>query len=131
MILQTSELLSSSLISSSSYSYYFNIHHTHNPFFYRLSSPSSLHHIYSDLNDFESSAMGITGLTTTSSSKSIKALTKCLYELCDALRKAGFTIVEMFSGFDRNGSGVIIYIMIHTMIIMIIIMGIIMNEAID
>ena len=75
--------------------------------------------------------MGITELTTTSSSKSIKALTKCLFELCDALRNAGFTIVEMFSGFDRNGSGVIIYIMILTMIIMIIIMGIIMNVVID
>ena len=49
--------------------------------------------------------MGTTELKLMSSSKSISALTKCLYELCDALRKAGFTVVEMFSGFDRNGSG--------------------------
>jgi len=50
--------------------------------------------------------MGITELSTTSKSKSINALTRCLYELCDALRTAGFTIVEMFSGFDRNSSGI-------------------------
>jgi hypothetical protein len=35
----------------------------------------------------------------------IHCLTKCLYDLCDTLRYAGFTVIEMFSGFDRNGSG--------------------------
>lgn len=35
----------------------------------------------------------------------MKALSKCLYELCDVLRHAGFTVKEMFNGFDRNASG--------------------------
>jgi len=59
---------------------------------------------FGDLADFERT-MGTQALSTTAKSKSISALTKCLFELCDALRGAGFTVVEMFSGFDRNGSG--------------------------
>lgn len=38
-------------------------------------------------------------------SKSLDSLTKLLYELCDTLRAAGFTVVDMFAGFDRNASG--------------------------
>ena len=60
---------------------------------------------FGDLNEFEDLAMGTASLTTRSKSKSITALTKCLFSLCDVLRHAGFTVVEMFSGFDRNGSG--------------------------
>lgn len=59
---------------------------------------------FGDLEDFKGQ-MGTQTLATTSKSKSIAALSKCLFELCDALRHAGFTVVEMFSGFDRNGSG--------------------------
>lgn len=59
---------------------------------------------FGDLADFKS-MMGTQALTTTAKSKSIAALSRCLFELCDALRHAGFTVVEMFSGFDRNGSG--------------------------
>jgi len=59
---------------------------------------------FGDIQDFPT-LMGSQSLTTTSKSKSISALSKCLFELCDALRHAGFTVVEMFSGFDRNGSG--------------------------
>jgi hypothetical protein len=59
---------------------------------------------FGDLADFNT-MMGTQALSTTAKSKSIAALTKCLFELCDALRHAGFTVVEMFSGFDRNGSG--------------------------
>lgn len=59
---------------------------------------------FGDLADFRST-MGTQTLATTSKSKSIASLSKCLFQLCDALRHAGFTVVEMFSGFDRNGSG--------------------------
>ena len=38
-------------------------------------------------------------------SKGMQTLTKLLYELCDALRHAGFSVVDIFKGFDRNGSG--------------------------
>lgn len=37
--------------------------------------------------------------------KSEIVLLKVLYELCDSLRHAGFTVTEMFSSFDRNASG--------------------------
>jgi len=33
-----------------------------------------------------------------------KELRKCLFQLCDQLRHAGFTLKEMFAGFDRNAS---------------------------
>jgi hypothetical protein len=59
---------------------------------------------FGDLAEFKT-AMGTQALSTTAKSKSIAALSRCLFELCDALRHAGFTVVEMFSGFDRNGSG--------------------------
>ena len=59
---------------------------------------------FGDLADFKS-LMGTQALSTTAPSKSVSQLTKCLYLLCDQLRRAGFTVVEMFSAFDRNGSG--------------------------
>ena len=34
-----------------------------------------------------------------------KELLASMYDLCDVLRHAGFTVQEMFAGFDRNGSG--------------------------
>jgi len=33
-----------------------------------------------------------------------KELKKCLFELCNQLRRAGMTLKEMFAGFDRNAS---------------------------
>lgn len=59
---------------------------------------------FGDLSEFEQ-LEGTKTLSLHSKSKSIESLTKCLFELCDVLRKAGFTVIEMFSGFDRNGSG--------------------------
>ena len=34
-----------------------------------------------------------------------KELLVYMYDMCDMLRHAGFTVLEMFAGFDRNGSG--------------------------
>ncbi|KAJ1417444.1 hypothetical protein B484DRAFT_453961 [Ochromonadaceae sp. CCMP2298] len=48
---------------------------------------------------------GAGALNSNAQSKSLRALSRCLFELCDALRGAGFTVVDMFAGFDRNGSG--------------------------
>jgi len=59
---------------------------------------------FNDLNDFEI-LEGTQTLSSVSGSKSMQTLTKLLYELCDALRHAGLTVVEIFKGFDRNGSG--------------------------
>ena len=39
--------------------------------------------------------------------KSQRSLLLCMYDLCDQLRYAGFTVAEMFAGFDRNASGYI------------------------
>lgn len=59
---------------------------------------------FGDLSEFER-LEGTRSLTLSAHSASISALVKALYELCDALRHANFTVTEMFSGFDRNGSG--------------------------
>ena len=72
---------------------------------------------FGDLSEFENRE-GSAAMTLTSSNglpidlnddpkrhEMIQCLTKCLYDLCDTLRYAGFTVIEMFSGFDRNGSG--------------------------
>jgi len=62
---------------------------------------------FGDIADFEA-AQGTAGLTMTNSGdkdKSMNELTKCLYQLADTLRYAGFTVVDMFASFDRNGSG--------------------------
>eukprot|EP00605_Chrysophyceae_sp_TOSAG23-4_P000122 GSChrysophyteH1.ASY1.ANO1.133.1 assembled CDS len=60
---------------------------------------------FGDLSEFETDA-GIQGLTTVGDiSSDMKMLTKVLYQLCDVMRHAGFTVAEMFSSFDRDGSG--------------------------
>lgn len=63
---------------------------------------------FGDLSEYES-LEGTQQLSLTSPSKgrdnSMAALTKCLYDLCDILRHAGFSAADMFSSFDRNGSG--------------------------
>lgn len=59
---------------------------------------------FSDLSEFEQ-LEGAQNLSSSSGSAAVRALAKCLYELCDIVRHAGFTVEEMFSSFDRNGSG--------------------------
>ncbi len=60
---------------------------------------------FGDLSEFEINE-GIQNLTTVGNiSDDMKALTKVLYQLCDVMRHAGFTVVEMFSSFDRDASG--------------------------
>jgi hypothetical protein len=54
-----------------------------------------------NFRDFE----GAGTLSAYVGSEPMRVLSKTLFELCDALRHAGFTIREMFNGFDRNGSG--------------------------
>ncbi|RYH30865.1 hypothetical protein EON65_04035 [archaeon] len=74
---------------------------------YKRSGDIDLHEFkqfFGDLSDFEQ-LEGTRSMNITSHAKSITALTRTLYELCDALRHAKFTVAEMFSGFDRNGSG--------------------------
>jgi hypothetical protein len=58
---------------------------------------------FGDLSQF--SQQGGNGSSFRTGSEDMKALSKCLYELCDVLRHVGFTVTEMFNGFDRNGSG--------------------------
>ena len=59
---------------------------------------------FGDLSEFEEME-GNQTLDINSKDSNISELTKNLYKLCDTLRHAGFTINEMFAGFDRNGSG--------------------------
>ena len=49
----------------------------------------------SDPNDIDGGDLGV---------KSQRSLLLCMYDLCDQLRFAGFTVAEMFAGFDRNAS---------------------------
>jgi hypothetical protein len=44
---------------------------------------------------------GASTLSLSLGSESSKALAKCLFDLCNVLRHAGFTVDEMFKGFDR------------------------------
>lgn len=76
------------------------------------------HRFFGDLENFESS-MNAVGLSVTRTASagvgggstgiladlSMEELTKTLYQVCDTLRYAGFSITEMFASFDRNGSG--------------------------
>ena len=61
---------------------------------------------FGDLSEFEQ-IEGAQNLSSSSGNAGVRALTKCLYELCDIVRHAGFTVEELFSSFDRNGSGTI------------------------
>ena len=45
--------------------------------------------------------LGASALSLTNGSQAAKTLARCLYDLCDVLRHAGFTVREMFNGFDR------------------------------
>ena len=59
---------------------------------------------FGDLSEFERME-GNQTLDVNSKDRNISELANILYKLCDTLRHAGFTINEMFAGFDRNGSG--------------------------
>eukprot|EP01041_Mallomonas_annulata_P002120 gene2120-4143_t len=59
---------------------------------------------FGDLSEFEERE-GTEFLSTSSGTESMKILTKYLFELCDSMRHAGFTVEEVCASFDRNGSG--------------------------
>lgn len=59
---------------------------------------------FGDLSEFERNE-GNAGLSTQTGSEAMKAFTKILFEFCDILRHTGFSVMDMFSSFDRNGSG--------------------------
>jgi len=60
---------------------------------------------FGDLSEFETKD-GVQGLGTVGNiHDDMKNLTRVLYELCDVMRHAGFTVNEMFSSFDRDGGG--------------------------
>jgi hypothetical protein len=44
-------------------------------------------------------------MITNPNSNEMKVLIEYLYQFCDSLRNTHFTVMEMFSSFDRNGSG--------------------------
>ena len=59
---------------------------------------------FGDLSEFDTKE-GTQTLSLHAGTKQTRKLTKYLYFMCDIFRNAGFTIMEMFSSFDRNGSG--------------------------
>ncbi|CAM9250501.1 unnamed protein product, partial [Ectocarpus fasciculatus] len=59
---------------------------------------------FGDLSEFENNE-GAGALSTQTGSESMKAFTKILFEFCDILRHTGFSVIDIFSSFDRNGSG--------------------------
>jgi hypothetical protein len=59
---------------------------------------------FGDLSEFESNE-GAAGMSTQTGSEAMKTFTKLLFEFCDILRHTGFSVMDMFSSFDRNGSG--------------------------
>jgi Ca2+-dependent lipid-binding protein len=59
---------------------------------------------FGDLSEFEN-LEGSNNLALSSATESMQALIRCMYKVCDTLRDVGFSVIEMFSGFDRNGSG--------------------------
>jgi Ca2+-binding EF-hand superfamily protein len=61
---------------------------------------------FGDLSSFETNE-GIGTLSTHDGTSDMRAFAKILYEFCDILRGIGFTVSEIFSTFDRNGSGLI------------------------
>lgn len=67
---------------------------------------SEFKEFFGDLSEFnEKEGVNTLSLTNNVNSNKLDELTHTLYKLCDVLRNAGFTIVDMFSSFDRNGSG--------------------------
>ena len=61
---------------------------------------------FGDLSEFEAKE-GLKVLTLHNSDRSMQSLAKCLADMCDVMRHAGFTVEEMFCCFDRNGNGTI------------------------
>jgi hypothetical protein len=61
---------------------------------------------FGNLASFEMNE-GIGTLSTHDGTSDMRAFAKILYEFCDILRGIGLTVGEIFSTFDRNGSGVI------------------------
>jgi Ca2+-binding EF-hand superfamily protein len=59
---------------------------------------------FGDLSEFESKE-GAFQLSTQAGSESMKVFTRALFEFCDVLRNTGFSVLDIFSSFDRNGSG--------------------------
>lgn len=59
---------------------------------------------FGDLSEFEANE-GNAGLSTQAGSEAMKAFTRILFEFCDILRHTGFSVMDIFSSFDRNGSG--------------------------
>jgi Ca2+-binding EF-hand superfamily protein len=54
-------------------------------------------HFFGDFSEYD--------YQKTKRSGSIDTLADIMYELCNAVRREGFNVVEIFSSFDRNGSG--------------------------
>ena len=58
---------------------------------------------FGDFSEFDDEKAG--EWTTTGSSQAMNVLIGLLFELCNAMRYAGFSVIDVFSSFDRNGSG--------------------------
>jgi hypothetical protein len=61
---------------------------------------------FGDLSEYENRE-GVKTLTLHNEDASMRQLSKCLADMCDTMRHAGFTVEEMFCCFDRNGNGTI------------------------
>jgi hypothetical protein len=60
---------------------------------------------FGDLSEFET-LEGTQSLNISANqSHGMDQLTRCLFQVCDQLRSGGFTVADMFAGFDRNASG--------------------------
>ena len=58
-----------------------------------------------DKNEFKAFFGDFSEFESSSSHDDFGNLAEIMYDLCNALRTAGFTVIEIFSSFDRNGSG--------------------------
>lgn len=56
---------------------------------------------FGDFSEFESDRAG----EWSTSNQAMNVLIGLLFELCNAMRYAGFSVIDVFSSFDRNGSG--------------------------